>query len=191
MQTIHAKNYTPASRPLTSIRLIVIHDMEASQGTTTAEAVGNYFAGPDAPQASAHVGFDEHEGCIYVPAHDIAWGAPNANTYGYQIEHAGYAKNNRGDWLNPDNRMMLERSAEWAAIKATEFGIKLHHMTDDDNIYAAMTGSSEHSGFVGHLDVSRVSAARNLLGDHTHTDPGENWPWGYYIDLVKHYANRK
>src|SRR5207253_463587 len=51
-----ARNYTRGrARP---VRLIVVHDMEAPTGATTAENVARYFAGAGAPRASAHFSID-------------------------------------------------------------------------------------------------------------------------------------
>lgn len=183
-----AKYYTQADNR--HINLIVIHDMEASQGKHTAEAVAEMFSSANSPEASAHISFDENSGYRSVHEGDIAWGAPNANTHGYQIEHAGHAKDSRGEWLDNSNRHMLERSAEHSAEVALRNKINVNHMLYDDHILAAMNGDHLHSGFVGHIDVSRVSAANDLPGDHSHTDPGEHFPWGYYIDLVKHYQKK-
>ena len=190
MLFIQAKNYTPASRTGQQINLIVIHDEESPQGVNSAEDVANYFAGPNAPQASAHCCADENTIVRCVYSKDIAWAAPNANTRGYHIEHAGYAAQTKRVWLDANNRKMLEHSASWAATKAKQFDITITHLTDYALIKAACEEDNGPTGFVGHKNVSAMSAHYNLPGDHSHTDPGDNFPWGYYLDLVKHYHSK-
>jgi len=56
MDFIKAKNYTEGRD--SSIDLLVIHTMEAPEKGETAENIASWFAGANAPQASAHYCID-------------------------------------------------------------------------------------------------------------------------------------
>lgn len=182
---IQAKWYTPV--PISSPRkpsVIVLHSMEAPEKGTTAEAVARYFAsGCDGRKASAHYCIDNDSVVQCVQCNDVAYGAPNMNRYGIHLEHAGYARQTRAEWLDAFGFAMLRRSAELCAtVLCPKFGIKIQRLTDDQ-LKQASQGYNV-SGFCTHADVTRA------LGGGTHTDPGPGFPFDYYLHLVRFYANR-
>lgn len=170
MTFIQARNFTPANR--TAIRLIVIHSMEAPEKPGTALAVAKWFAGPNAPQASAHSCIDNAEVILCVHEKDIAWAAPGANRDGLHIEHAGYAKQSAADWSDPFSATMLGLSAEYAAEVAYRYGIPFRKLT------VAEVADGKTKGFCGHVDVT------NAFRKGTHVDPGGQFPWDTYLALV-------
>lgn len=165
--------YTPAhyyeGREKT-IRLIVIHTMEAPEGPQTAENIAAYFAS-GAVVASAHACVDQDSVVVCLPPTATAFAAPGANADGYQIEHAGYASQDGAGWADAASQSMLRLSAAHAREIALAAGIPLRHLTDDEL-------AAGHAGFVGHDQVSRVYR----LSDHW--DPGTNFPWDQYMGLV-------
>jgi N-acetyl-anhydromuramyl-L-alanine amidase AmpD len=152
--------------------------MEYPEKLTAAEDVGHFFANQEKGSkkgSSAHVGFDENSGCRYVSDHDVAWAAPGANHNGLHVELAGYSKQSRADWGDEYSMNMLELAAEWVARKAHRYDIRPRKIGAED-IRAG------RSGICGHLNVTH---AYPNLGSHT--DPGENFPWGHFMHRVHHY----
>src|ERR1051325_12198787 len=106
-----ARNYTKGRiRP---VELIVIHSAECAKVTKAAEGVANYFA-ISAP-ASAHYTVDVDSIVQSVKTSDTAWQCKNANANGIGIEHAGYAKQTREEWLDDYGQSMLDLSAKLVA----------------------------------------------------------------------------
>lgn len=165
--------YTPAhyyeGREKT-LRLIVIHTMEAPEGPQTAENIAAYFASGDVV-ASAHACVDQDSVVVCLPPTATAFAAPGANADGYQIEHAGYASQDGAGWADEASQSMLRLSAAHARAIALAAGIPLRHLTDDELAAPA-------AGFVGHDQVSRVYKRSD------HWDPGQSFPWSEYMGLV-------
>src|SRR5688572_13889549 len=97
-----ARHYTPTSGR--QIDLVVLHDMEAPEKPATAENIASWFAGPNAPRASAHWCFDSNSAVRCVADKDVAWHAPGANHNGLGYEMAGYARQTGAEWLDPYGR---------------------------------------------------------------------------------------
>lgn len=165
-----AKNfYTGRNKP---VRLIVLHDMETDELLTDAEAVGNYFAGPNAPIASAHVGVDADSTVGYVHTGDTAFGAAGANADGFHIEQAGRARQSRAEWLDDFSRATIRRAALAGYEAAAELEIPHVHLT------IAQVADGVTKGFTDHATVS--AAFPNVSTGHT--DPGVFYPWDVYLD---------
>ena len=160
-----------------SIRLIVIHDMESPEAGTTAENVASWFAGTTSSRASAHYNVDSNSIVQSVRDGDTAWGAAGANASGLHVEHAGYARQTRAQWLDAYGKAMLELSAALVAEKCRKYGIPVRHISAADIL-------AGRKGLVGHADVSKAYPGRG-----GHTDPGPNFPWDYYLARVQaHYG---
>ena len=154
---------------LREVRLIVMHDMEVVESATTAETVARMFATTDR-DASTHYCIDQDSVVQGVEVTDTAWAAPGANADGIQLEHAGYARQSRSDWL--DDMGTLRQSARLSAGLAKRFGIPAKRLS------LGQLKDPSIKGFVGHADVSRAFRLS------THTDPGPNFPWDVYLSLV-------
>ncbi len=152
------------------VELIVIHTMEAPEKGSTAENVGNYFQNIGV-KASTHYGVDNDSVVQYVYDSNTAFGCKNANANGLHIEHAGYAKQNTQDWNDPYSIAMLKKSAQISAYLCEKFNIPVQ-MAEFHGKYDFRV---KKRGFCGHVDVP-------LHG--THYDPGTDFPWGYYLELV-------
>lgn len=164
-----AKNYTPANR--TDIRWIVLHSMEAAEASTTAENVANWFASNNAPRASAHFNIDVDS--IVQSCHeiDIAWHCGGGNKYGIGLEHSGYAKQTRAQWLDPYSKTMLKRSAKLSAYLCKKWNIPAVFV--DQN--ALKRGEK---GITTHYEVSKAFKKSD------HWDPGPNFPMDLYLKWI-------
>lgn len=169
---VPAKNQGPKrTRP---ILLIVIHTMEAPEKPHTARNVALWFAGTEAPQASAHYCVDASETVQCVKEDVVAWAAPGANGDGVHIEHAGYASQSAVNWADDYSTQMLQRSAALAADIAKRYGIPVVKLSPED------LQDRTASGFCGHVDVTY-----GRMAGHGHTDPGPFFPWDTYLAMVE------
>lgn len=171
VQAAHCQPLFPSHRATT--RLVVIHTMEAQEKPDTASNVAAWFAGPNAPQASAHFCVDDGDTVQCVREGDVAWHAPGVNHDGIGVEHAGYAAQTVPEWDDDYSRAMLERSAQLTADIAWRYNIPIKHLSVDE----LQRGDS---GFIGHIDATNAYSAGK-----GHTDPGGNFPWDTYLARVK------
>jgi N-acetyl-anhydromuramyl-L-alanine amidase AmpD len=160
---ILARNYHRGR--IAPVRLLVLHDMETPETSRTAENVATWFAGPDAPKASAHWCIDDDSTVPCVPLTDTAWHAPGANADGIGYEQAGRARQTREEWLDSYSRAVIRRTASQMFLDARQFGIPLRLLTD------AQVADGRTKGITFHGQVSRV------FKRSTHTDPGPNYPF--------------
>ncbi len=172
---LQAKNYTKANR--TKIDLIVIHDMEYPEKLDAAEAVAQWFASANAPQASAHYNVDADSIVQSVLDKDVAWHAPGANSNGIGIEHAGYAKQTAAEWNDAYSSGMLKLSAKLCAELCKKYGIPIVKLSGADL-------KAGRRGICGHVDVTAAS------GKPGHWDPGPNFPWDFYLRLVREETDK-
>jgi hypothetical protein len=170
---IQAKHYSPANQRPT---LWVIHDEEYPERVDAAWDVARFFAGANAPQASAHVCVDNVNAVGCVDWRHNAWhsghGPTNARSVG--VEHSGYASQTTEEWLDEYGRSMLDRSARlFAEIGHGQFGIPARWLSPAEV-------AAGQSGICGHGDVT---TAFGIYGGHT--DPGVNFPRDYFVDLCR------
>lgn len=178
MRFIQAEHYYTTNSP----RWIVIHDMEYPKQAGAAEWCARYFAGPNAPQKSAHYCIDPVEIIQSVHENNGAWhtqgfihtneGALEINRYSIGIEHAGYASQDRAQWLDPGGTRELEQSAQLVSEIAQRHGIPVRYLSVDEI-------RRGEPGIAGHVDFNRATGA----GDHT--DPGPSFPWDWYMARVR------
>ena len=171
---IPARNYTMMGLDKPRfIDLIVIHTMEIVNKPDSAERVAAYFAGPNAPRASAHYNVDADSIVQSVRDRDVAWHAPGGNSRGIGIEHSGYAKQTPNEWKSAYNQAMLTRSAQLVARLCREYNIPIERRTPDEL-------KSKMRGICGHVDIT--NAFSKGVG---HWDPGPSWLWNEYIALIE------
>lgn len=160
--------HSSGTRPLSAVRLIVLHDTEGG----SASSIAHYFQSP-ASGGSAHLVIDD-AGCYRCLKNDqIPWGAPGANDDGFHIEQCGYAHWTREQWLS--HGVMLERVAYKAAVHCKLFHIPAKFVDH----YGILAG---HRGITTHAEVTK---AFPKIGNHT--DPGPNYPIHHEIDLIHGY----
>lgn len=153
-------------RKASQIKHVVIHSTEGG----TAASVAAFFA--TTAQASTHLVVDETECYRMVPDLVIPWGAPGVNSSGLHIEHCGYARWDRDEWLR--HELTLRRSAYHAARWCLDYSIPRR--------WVGWIGlRMGRSGFTRHSDASRAFSPGG------HTDPGSGFPRGLYMRYVKEY----
>jgi len=173
LEARHFKHITEKRK----VRVIVMHDMEAPENSSTAENVAKYFHTTPTP-ASAHICVDNDSIVQCVLDNDVAYAAPGANNDGIQIEMAGFAKQTREQWLDPYGVLLLDRSADAAAQYCLKYDIPVRQLTNQQL-------ANGEKGIVGHRQVSQVYKKSD------HMDPGTNFPWDYFLERVnRHYVER-
>lgn len=150
--------------------------MESPKSITTAENCAKYFATIIKRKASAHICVDVDSAVRCVDDQDVAFHAPGANSDGLGIEHAGYARQSREEWLDDYNREMLKVSAKIVANWCRLHNIPPVKLSVDEL-------KAGKRGLVGHVDVS------NAYHQTDHGDPGPGFPWEFYLALVKRELN--
>jgi N-acetyl-anhydromuramyl-L-alanine amidase AmpD len=166
---VQAKNYTMANR--LRVDLVVLHSMESQEKPNTAENVAAWFAGPNAPQASAHFCVDSDSAVRCVLDRDVAWHAPGANKASIGIEHAGKAGQTAADWADEYSRATLERSAQICAALCRKHRIPAQRVWPG-GLRAGLRGITTHAA---------VSLA---FGKSSHWDPGTGFPMTAYVARV-------
>ena len=164
--------------PRAVIDLIVLHSMEAPEASTRAWRCAQYFANlpPDLPSTewkSSHYCADSDTIVQCVPDHVVAFAAPGANTYGLQIELAGYARQSREEWLDAFGTRMLWLVAQLVARKCTERNIPAIFLTAEQ-----LLSTAQPRGITTHREVSLAYKRSD------HTDPGPGFPMDYFLDQV-------
>lgn len=170
---VEARWYTPTNGR--RIDYIVLHDMEAPEKGDTAENIARYFATTDT-RASAHYNVDNNSIVQSVREQDIAYHAP-PNLHSIGIEHAGYARQTREEWLDAYGQDMLRLSAGLVAELVLKYNLPVQFLSPDD-LRAGKRGITTHH------NVSRA------FGQSSHTDPGPNFPVGWYMDRVRELINQ-
>ena len=173
MAIIQAKNYTPGYGKREPIRLIVLHSAENQQLPGQAAHLAQWFAGPTAPQASAHYMVDNAAVAQSVADEDIAWHCDvwERNLESIGIELTGQAKFTPAQWANPYSQMVLKQATSLCKTLMAKYSIPNTHLT------AALILDGKTKGFCTHADIT---AAHKVAGGHT--DPGVNFPMVQFLN---------
>jgi N-acetyl-anhydromuramyl-L-alanine amidase AmpD len=156
--------YNGGLRPDSAISLIVVHDAEGAN----AKNVAAWGAGGQR-NASWHFVVDDTHLIRQVPDNVIAWTAPGTNKTGLQIEICGFARWSKLTWYR--HQSTLKRAAWQVARWCHEYDIPARYMTD----------AQLANGYIG---ITFHAQATRVFGG-SHTDPGPNFPYSYFLFLVK------
>lgn len=172
---VEARNWSRQVGPQRK-RWIVIHDMQWAEKDDTAQRCAEMFRDqPPGPSgSSSHFCIDRRHLIECVPAELVAWHAPGANQFGIGLEHAGFAKQTRDQWLDDYGKEMLALSARLTAELCQHFQIPCEPL-DPEDLRANLMGITRHQ------DVTLAFPEKS----HGHTDPGDAFPFDYYLDLVR------
>lgn len=160
----------PDGKPLWSI----IHDMEAHEDTDCAEGTAQYFhTGAGGRSVSSHYCWDSTSGVQCVRLKDSAWTVGNrpGNNRGINHELCGFASQSRSGWLDPFGLAMFERIVPVMRSDCAKYGIPLERRTVAEL-------QAWRPGITSHNDL------RLAFGGTTHTDPGSNFPWDVFMDML-------
>ena len=167
-RTYTAKHQS-GTRPLSAIRLVVIHDTEGG----SAKGIAHYFANPpNKDVGSTHLVIDDVSCYRTLADNVIPWAAPPCNTNGFHIELCGYAKWTALIWAS--HRAMLNRAAYKTALHCKKFGIPPYYIGASD-LKAGKTGVTTHAQITKAFHVS------------DHSDPGAFWPRWWFMRRVRAY----
>lgn len=177
---VEAVNWSRAV-PAQPKTLVVIHCMEWPETATSAEWCARFFAGLEGkpPKASAHYAVDGDSIVNCVPPDRIAWHAPGANAQGIGIEHAGYARQSRAQWLDDYSLRMLTLSAQLTAWLCQRFGIPVQFVLAEHLRRGAR-------GITTHAECTKAWPEKG----GSHMDPGVFFPIGDYVRLVVEAGQR-
>ena len=169
--------HTSGTRKPSSIYWIILHDEEAP----TAVSAASYFESKDSG-GSAHLCVDDTVCYRCLRDIDIPWGAASsfgANTHGFHIEQAGYARWSTVIWNR--HRRTLERAAYKAAWHCHKFNVP--------PVFVAAGELPGKHGITTHAEVTKAS--KRLDPAHAwaydHTDPGLFWPRRTFMKMVGGY----
>lgn len=172
LRWVEPASWTNANR--TSVQLIVIHTTEGSATDTSAEGGAAYDA-RRTDGTSTHYFHDSGSTVQCVRTNDIAHTARRqGNLRGIQHELCTKAGSSAATWGNAYHQAMLRLAAQQCALDARKWGIPVRHLT-----VAQVSGGVK--GFCGHVDITRAFPQDG----GTHTDPGGNFPWLQFLDMVR------
>lgn len=157
-------------RLLAAVKWIVMHSTEGD----TALGAAAWFANPSSG-GSAHLCIDDKHCFRTLGDEFVPWGAPGANTNGFHIEQAGYAKWTNLVWSGK-HRQTLERAAYKAALHCRKFGIPPYFV-------GAADLKQGKPGITTHKECSSAFGG-------THWDPGTGWPRYAFMVRVRYHYKR-
>jgi len=164
---VQAKHYTPGLNKREPIRLIVLHSAENNELPDAAHNLALWFAGPTAPQASAHYMVDYNTVVQSVKNEDIAWHCDiwDRNVESIGIELTGRAAQTPAQWADSYSEGVLRQATSLCKGLMGQYGIPATHLTYEQIL------DGKTKGFCTHADITY---AHKIAGGHT--DPGVNFP---------------
>ena len=171
----HSNGWSDSSRDSNEIYRIIIHVTQGSYSGTI-----SWFNNPDAGVA-AHYVINNHDapyssnqnsqdGKItqMVKDEDIGYHDANANAHSIGIEHSAYIDPNNGYHVQGNfSTAMYQESAKLVAWLTFRYNIPV-----------------DRHFIVGHSEDEHIG------GTSSHQDPGPDWNWSYYFDLIEFHRGR-
>lgn len=141
---------------------VVVHTIEG-----TDEGAEAWFRNRLARGVGAHViiGQERDRTIQTTDLGNVCWHAVSANSEYIGIEHEGFARYSKRQWLSSANRKLLRASANRTAWICWHY--KLGMPRRRGNVF-------------GHADFPQGG----------HSDPGAGWPWTFYMYLCKRAYKR-
>lgn len=171
LKWVAPKSWTNANR--SSVQLIVIHTTQGSYHGQSAEDGAAYDA-RRTDGVSTHYFHDDNSTVQCVRTEDVAHHARSqGNKRGIGHELCGRAEWDN-EWSNSYATAMLKRAAKQAARDAHKWEIPVKHLT-------VAQVDAGNKGFCGHNDVTKAFPEDG----GTHTDPGPDFPWSTFLDMVR------
>ncbi|MFC3848901.1 glycoside hydrolase domain-containing protein [Corynebacterium hansenii] len=122
---------------------------------------GSYTMLIAADGATLRANDDDYTPCASLPTGDVN---------GFHLSFLGYARDSRAEWLKYPEQ--LRSAARISADYIRRYGHEPRHLT------VAEVRGRKAKGFATHDDVSKA------FRESTHTDPGPNFPWDVFLDMV-------
>lgn len=155
-----------------SVQLVVIHTTEGSASASSAED-GAAYDQRRTDGTSTHYFHDSDSTIQCVRTADQAHAArTQGNRRG--IQHELCTRAGSANWADAYHQAMLRKAARQAARDSKKWGIPVRHLT----VAEVAAGVK---GFCGHWDITRAFPQDN----GSHTDPGLNFPWTQFLDMVR------
>lgn len=168
-------NNDSGPRDIRSIKWLVIHTFESPRESGVA-ALRARVAWQEADASGSYHKLYAADGtsCRTNDIDYISWSAmPTGNRYGVHYSTLAYASDSRATWLAYGAQ--LHAMAKDVAYEARLLGIPLIKI-DGGQVRAGARG------ICGHGDISVA------FRESDHTDPGRNFPWDVFMQLVRQYA---
>lgn len=159
---------------------IVVHCTVSPCEPGGARNVARYFRETVTRPSSAHYIVDPFETVQVVGDHTVAFhappnGGPGDGTIGVELCDPQAGPTSR--WFDDDHQRMLRRGARLVARLCLAYDVPVQKITVRNLVDGVR-------GVCGHHDVSLA------FRQTSHTDPGEGFPWGLFMGLVRDYAKR-
>lgn len=167
---VEAKNYRKGRRA--KVRVLVIHTAETPENGNMAESIQSYCARRE-DKVSCHEAADNNSVVAGVRPYDTAWTTGSINDYSYSWELAGRASQSKEQWADEFSMAMLGLVAKRVAKAAVLWKIPVVKLSPAEL-------KAGRSGICGHIDHT---VAYEIKGGHW--DPGPNFPWLMFLEMVK------